>query len=163
MNDRSERREEIKLKLEYAKIVFSLAGIATIVFAGLQWRAANQVANEAVYQRIATEWRDHLKTFVEKPQLRPYFESKKELSSDDPNAQAVLALADVRLDVEDAILTYADFRGQADAIVGWRNTFASSFKTSPVLCARLKETSSNYGLIVPIGNQVCSLDQEGDR
>jgi hypothetical protein len=122
--NRSERREEIKLMLEYAKMVLSLAGILTIVFAGLQWRAANQVANEAVYQKITTEWNEHLKIFIEKPELRPYFESNKELIANDQNTQSVLALADVRLDVEDAILTYAAFRGASSEIVGWNNTFA---------------------------------------
>jgi hypothetical protein len=55
---------------------------------------------------MTTEWRDHLKTFVEKPDLRPYFEHRVELTTDDPKREAVLALADVRLDTIDAILTY---------------------------------------------------------
>lgn len=159
MSNRGERREEIKLILEYVKVVFSLVGVATIIFAGLQWRAANHVADQATYQRMATEWRDHLKTFVEKPDLRPYFESKKQLNSDDQNAQAVLALADVRLDVADAVLTYAAQRGFYAQIGGWERTFASAFRTSPVLCSRLSETSANYGLIVPIGRTACGNER----
>src|SRR3954447_4248652 len=62
------------------------------------WRAGNQAANAATYQKMTTEWRDHLKTFVEKPDLRPYFEHRVELTTDDPKREAVLALADVRLD-----------------------------------------------------------------
>jgi hypothetical protein len=49
MNSRAERREEIKLMLEYAKVVFSVVGVATIIFAGLQWKAANNVADTTVY------------------------------------------------------------------------------------------------------------------
>jgi hypothetical protein len=156
MTDRSERREEIKLKLEYLKIALSLAGIASILFAGLQWMSANHVATEAVYQRMTNEWRDHLKTLVEKPTLRPYFANGKELTADDPNTQTVLALADVRLDVMDAILTYATLRGYGDEIGGWRRTFADAFRASPVLCQRLTDTYSNYGLIVPIARAACS-------
>lgn len=60
--DRSERREEIKLKLEYVKLAISIAGAILIVLAVLQWRAANTSALQAVYQRITAEWIDHLKT-----------------------------------------------------------------------------------------------------
>jgi hypothetical protein len=161
--NRTERREEIKLKLEYAKLISVVALFITVVFAGLQWRIANQtaafanqIANENAYQRIATEWRDHLKTFVDKPNVRPYFEEGKQLNVDDPDRQLVLALADVRLDVMDAILTYAALRGAYSDIEGWKRTVASAFRTSPVLCARLSEMKSNFGLIVPIHETSCS-------
>jgi len=81
--------------------------------------------------------------------------ASKELTGGDPNAQAVLVLADVRLDVIDAVLTYATMRGNADEIGGWKNTFADAFRASPVLCQRLSDTYSNYGLIVPIGRAAC--------
>jgi hypothetical protein len=164
MSNRAERREEIKLVLDQLRTVLSLFVVASIIFAGLQWRTANhaaQIANdaaiEAIYQRMVAEWEDNLKTFVEKPDLRPYFESGKSLTSDDPNRQAVLALADVRLDVMDAILTYAALHGFAGEgeIGGWKNTFDHSFRTSPVLCMRLNESASDYGLIVPIGRAAC--------
>ena len=153
--ERSERREEIKLLLEYTKLVVSLVAAGSLLFAGLQWMDSNRVTDEAMYQRMATEWRDHLKMFVEKPNLRPYFESYKSLGADDANMDAVLALADVRLETMDAILTYAALRFPRLNIQGWRNTFANAFHVSPVLCARLKETQSNFGLIVPIAKAAC--------
>lgn len=143
--DRAERREEIRLRIEYLKVFASLGVIITLVFAGLQWRIANQVANETAYHRITNEWRDHLRTFVERPELRPYFEGGKELSGEDPNAERVFALADVRLDVMDAILTYAWFRGASAEIQGWRNTISSAFRTSPTLCDRLRDVEQNFG------------------
>jgi hypothetical protein len=87
---------------------------------------SNRVAQQNGYQRMATEWRDHIRTFIDKPVLRPYFEEGLELTTDDPNREVVLALADVRLDVMDAVLTYPALLGydQTD-IQGWRNTFAS--------------------------------------
>ena len=91
-NGRAERREEIKLRLEYLKVVISLGVIGTLLFAGLQWRMANQAALQTNDQRIVSEWRNHLATFVEKPLLRPYFEGRKKLTDDDPNREAVLAL-----------------------------------------------------------------------
>jgi hypothetical protein len=160
--DRSEQREEIKLKLEYLRLVTSVAVITTLVFGGLQWRIANQaaefankIATENAYGRIEIEWRDHLKTFVDRPHLRPYFEEMKQLSADDSNKQAVLGVADIRLDVMDAILTYAAMRDPNGQIGGWKDTFSRAFKTSPILCMRLNETSTNYGLIVPIAHKSC--------
>ncbi len=118
MTERAERREEMKLVVEYVKLGISFAVVLSVVFAGLQWssaieasRRANLVANLALYQRMTSEWRDHLKTFVERPNLRPYFEEMKEFETDDKQRQVVLALADVRLDVMDAVLTYAAMSG----------------------------------------------------
>jgi hypothetical protein len=155
MSDRSERREEIKLVIEYVKLALSVAGVFAIVLAVLQWRTANLAAKEAIYERMTTEWRDHLKSFVENHELRPYFEESKQLGPNDQNAQAVLALADVRLDTADAILTYAALHAFSGEIGGWRRTFAHAFQTSPTLCARLKQTRSNYGLLLPVADEAC--------
>jgi hypothetical protein len=177
MPDRSERSEEIKLYLEYVKVVISFAVVGTLIFAGLQWRTANQAAQAAnratedanqlvdlnLYQRITNEWRDHLKTLVEKPEPRPYFEEGKQIGKDDQHKEAVLAIADVRLDVMDAILTYVRLRAKSEsvysdeAILGWRNTFSNAFRASPVLCARPAEIESSYAnaRILPIWQASC--------
>ena len=156
---RAERREEIKLVLEYSKMLASIVGVMTIIFVGLQFRQANKIADETTYQRMTTEWRDHLKTFVEKPDLRAYFEEGKPLAPDDPNKQTVLALVDIRLDVSDAILSYAHFRGLVGTTHGWRNTFARAFGSSPILCQRLHETRNNYDLIIPIADKACQVSR----
>jgi hypothetical protein len=151
MMDRAERREELKLIIEYVKLAASVALAFSVLFAGLQWLSANEAAqkanlaaNLALYQRMTNEWRDHLKTFVDHPHLRPYFEEMKELKADDEHRQRVLALADVRLDVIDAVLSYAAMSGRGNAIAGWKNAFSNAFRTSTVLCDRLKETESSY-------------------
>ena len=148
---RAERREEVKLVLEYAKVAISLAGIGTLLFAALQWGAANRAAEQAnriatrsTYEKISNEWREHTQTFVRQPHLWPYFESGKELRDDDPNRDLVLALADVRLDVMDAILTYFAIQPPEGGIQGWKNTFARTFRTSPALCARLGATEASW-------------------
>jgi hypothetical protein len=148
-DSRAERREEIKLRLEYLKAVISLGVIGTILFAGLQWRSANQAALQTNYQRIASEWRGHLGTFVEKPLLRPYFEGGKQLSGDDPNREAALAIADVRLDVMDAILTYAALAGASEDIGGWRNTFITLFGLVPFYVRGCKKHAQTMGSSSP--------------
>ena len=75
---------------------------------------------------MTNEGRDHLKTFVERPYLRPYF---------------------LRLPMfgwMDSVLTYAAMSGQSNAIAGWKNAFASAFRNSTILCGRLRETESSY-------------------
>lgn len=166
MTERAERREEIKLVLEYVKVATSFAVFFIVVFAGLQWRVTNQAAASAnlvasltLYQRMTNEWRDHLKVFVEKPYLRPYFEEAKEFTAGDEHRQEVLAIADVRLDVMDAVLTYASISGHGDAVTGWRNAFVRAFRTSPILCARLEEVRGSYagGHILPLATASCPL------
>jgi hypothetical protein len=176
MPDRSERREEIELYLEYVKVATSFAVVGTLIFAGLQWQTANRAAENAndianlnLYRQITNEWRDHLKTMVEKPELRPYFEEQKQIGKNDQQKEAVLATADVRLDVLDAILTYFALRAQSramlesklafsgDAILGWKNTVSNAFRASPVLCARLGETKSSFAnaQILPVWKASC--------
>ena len=155
MSERAERREEIKLWLEYAKRVVSILGAGAILIAAMQWRTANQNAAQAVYQHMAEQWSDHLKVFIDKPALRPYFADATALPDSAADRQIVLAVADVRLDVMDAILTYAAIQEASNEIEGWKTTFAQAFKSSPVLCERIARTSNQYGLIVPIAQQAC--------
>lgn len=160
--NRSERREEIKLRLEYLKLTISFFGVLGIVFAGLQWKAGTRAAlqnalntQESIYQKIDGEWLGHVAVFVSTPELRPYFYERKRLEIKDPNRSAVLATADIRLSVMDAILTYVDFWSPRKPAEGWRQTFIDAFRQSPVLCSRFFETQNEYGLIVPLGQQAC--------
>lgn len=155
MTDRNDRREEIKLNLEYVKLATSMVGLVLIVLAVLQWRAANIHAVQAVYQHMTKEWSDHLKMFVEKPALRPYFEDSVPLTAAGDLRQQVLAMAAVRLDAMDAILTFATIQGQSKEIEGWRNTFRAAFRRSVVLCDLVGATKTEYGLIVPISGEAC--------
>ena len=155
--DRSERREEIKLRLEYVKLATSIAGVILIVVAVLQWKAANTNAMQAVYQHMTAEWIDHLKMMVEKPALRPYFEDSMPLPPDGDLRQQILAMAAVRLDAMDAILTFAGVQGQADEIGGWRNTFLAAFQRSVVLCDLVQLRKAEYGLIIPISTAACAV------
>lgn len=157
MTDRSERREDIKLYLEFAKLATSGLGLIVIALAVLQWQTANTNALQTVYQRMTNEWRAHLTMFVERPNLRPYFADSAVLPVADADRQSVLAMADVRLDVMDATLTYARIQGLSKEIAGWENTFSAAFRQSVVLCDRLRATQTEYGLIVPIADKSCEF------
>ena len=65
MADRSERREEIKLLLEYAKILTSVIGVAAVIFVGLEWRNAARNAQSETAQKMFDSWNDvYLNTFT---------------------------------------------------------------------------------------------------
>jgi len=153
--NRAERREEIKLILEYAKVAISLGLLGTILFAALEWQRANRASLQTNYLQVASAWRTHLTTFLDRPSLRPYFEAGKQLNDDDPNREIVLAVADVRLEVMDDILDYASWAGVSNQIGDWKRTFTAAFRSSPILCQRLAETRTAYGLTVSIGDSVC--------
>lgn len=153
----AERREEIKLRLEYVKVVVSFVTIGSILFAALQWKDSNNLANNTIYQRMSSEWSQHVGLFITQPQLRPYFFNRKPLSvaPDDHTKNIILGVADVRLNAIDAILTFAADRWTEEETLGWRRTFLAAFKNSPVLCARIRETWDEYGLSRPIATEGC--------
>jgi hypothetical protein len=162
MTEQSERREQIKLLLEYVKVAVSLIGVAGLFFVAMQWRTSNRVADETArvndlgaYRAMTVEWSQHLRSFVDRPELRPYFHDGKPLEPSDPNRNLVLALADMRLDVMDAVLTYASGTRFGHNVEPWRNTFADAFRNSPVLCARQAETKSFYGLVNTVAAAAC--------
>lgn len=160
--DRADRREEIKLRLEYAKSAVALAGLAGIAVAVLQWQMSNvaardnaSTARQTAYARIAKEWRDHVRLLIDKPELRPYFADGKSLEADDANRNVVIAMADHRLEVMDSILTYAGIAGASSEIGGWIRTFQHAFRSSPALCRRAVEVQRNYGDELQRVMQIC--------
>lgn len=153
--ERTERREEIKLRLEYAKLATSLLGIVVIWIALQQWEASQRQEREAqrledqkAYNLIATNWNEHLRMFVERPFLRPYFFQGEPIDPNHNNYNAVSAIAEVRIDLMDSILTHAAARRWSDReVAGWHETFRDAFRASPIMCAHYKETVSHFGLI----------------
>jgi hypothetical protein len=160
-----ERREQRKERLEYVKSIIQFIGLGTVLFAASQWYISNKnldIANKnallGTYQAITSRWSDHLKLIFENHGLRPYFEEGKDLRESDNLRNEILAYADLRLDVMDAIYTLLRLHGSSESeILGWIHTFESAFRNSPVLCERLNETKQSYGYIVPVGNRSCRV------
>ena len=92
---------------------------------------------------------------VEHPSLVPFFLSGKPIENKNSEYNQAVALADARIGAIDAILTYASFRHADEKIVGWKNTFSSYLRNSPLMCERLKVNSGYYGLVNPLGKAAC--------
>ena len=134
--------------------------VGTVIFAGLQWQEANKVADEAIYQRVASEWKEHLTLFIENPPLRSYFEEKKALTENDPLRDSVLAAADLRLQAMDSIITYLGTRWSDSQFPQWDDTIRHVFRNSSVLCARLLETKAMWDEeMIDLAKESCEPNQ----
>src|SRR5436305_10646454 len=132
--------ESAETKLEYWGVMMVAGGL---IFTGLQWYNANQIADQSVYQRMVVDWSDHLKTFIDKPDVWPYFEEGRPLTPDDPNKNLVLALAEIRLQAMDAALTNIRLRWRR-GFMQWKTTFERAFRQSPSLCFRYAQTWNEW-------------------
>jgi hypothetical protein len=137
-----------KSTLEFWKLAQSAVGqllvAASIIFAGLQWRTANQIADQAVYQQLVKDWKEHLQNFINHPNLWPYFEEGKLLQPGDESRDLVFSLAEVRLQAMDAVLANIRLRWNPDSYPQWNTTFEREFRNSPVLCSWFRKTSSEW-------------------
>jgi hypothetical protein len=98
------------------------------------------------YQTIEALSLEIDKMLVEHPSLVPFFLSGNRIENTNSEYNRAMALADARIGAIDAILTYASFRHADEKIVGWKNTFSSYLRNSPLMCERLKINSEYYGL-----------------
>jgi hypothetical protein len=146
MTEENGKWQSIVFNLEHAKLAIAALGLLTLVLGVCQWREGNRVATEVAYQHLTKVWRDHLGLFISEPELRPYFEAKKPLlPANGKLREKVLAVADVRLDAIEAILTYGSFRWSDKDMDGWVSTFQRAFDRSTVLCDRIKDAWMDYG------------------
>ena len=153
---KEEKRENIKLYIEVSKLIVQILGSIAIVIAFMVYRDSINKGDQDTYRFISTDLNDHLKIFVDHPELRPYFFDGEVLPKVGPVRLLVESVADVRLDKMDAILTYFKRRGASDKdIEGWTTTFQNAFKQSPALCDAIRGVEANYGYIVPIAKQSC--------
>jgi hypothetical protein len=153
---RNGRRDEIRLILEAARLVLLLLGIVAVIFTAFQWRTSNDLTKESMHITTESLWRKQSEFFIERPYLRTYFYESSRVEAENENSSEILATADARLDVMNAILTYADRQGAQDETGEWENTFADAFRSSPILCTRLGETTTKYPLIVSVAGKGCS-------
>ena len=159
--------ERTRLWLQMVQTSAALISMVAIVIAYYQFEEGQRREEQSVYRTISTDWNEHLRLFVDKPQFRRYFFEAVPVPPDDPNAEAVYALADVRLDLMDSILANMDARDWSEEeTAGWRSTFRDAFAMSPVLCDMISRTSAHYALLkkpAEAGCEQLKLEQGGRR
>ena len=155
MADRSERREELKLVIEYVKLFISVAGIISLIFVGLQWQNSNRLAQSDVAQKMYDSWGAYLNVLMRSPELWPYFESGKILATDDPNRARVFALADMKLYLMDFIQRQREVQLGDPVNSSWERTFIRGFQSSPVMCERLGDTHAHSSITFGFARKAC--------
>ena len=151
-----ERMERSRLRLQIVQTIAALVSMTAIVIAYVQFQESERREEQSVYRTISADWNEHLRLFVEKPDLRPYFFDGAVVAPGDPNADAVFALAAVRIDLMDSILAHMNARGWSNAeTAGWRAEFKDAFGSSPAMCVQIARTSAHFGLVRDSANAGC--------
>ena len=163
----AERMERSRLRLQIVQTIASLIGMTAIVIAYVQFEESERREEQSIYRTISADWNEHLRLFVDQPALRPYFFDARPVAAGDPNADAVYAVAAVRIDLMDSILAHMNARGwSGEATAGWREEFKDAFASSPAMCAEMARTSAHFGLLGESANAGCralNLRQGGRR
>jgi hypothetical protein len=165
--DAAYRIEKRRLWLQIVQTSAALISMVAIVIAYYQFEEGQRREEQSVYRTISTDWNEHLRLFVDKPQFRPYFFEAKPVAPGDPNIETIYAIAEVRLDLMDSMLANMDARNWSeDETAGWRSTFRDAFAMSPVLCDLLSKTSAHFALLKKPAEAGCErleLEQGGRR
>jgi hypothetical protein len=90
--------------------------------------------------------------------LRPYFFDDVARPETGVQRATVEAVADLRLDAMDRVLTAADLNGWADKdLTCWRQVFTRAFEKAPVLCFTYLEVPVDYPSLEGIAKAGCGL------
>jgi hypothetical protein len=147
---RSEPAGWAKLMLEALKTVVALSGVATLAWGVYQWNERTIEAMDNLEDKLRTEWRSHISTLFDHPELYQYFYDKKPTPSEEMERARVLLTADIRLETIDNIIGHAVGKwtgDRAEEIDPWRNQFKDAFRNSRVLCERFILTKEHYDYI----------------
>ncbi len=122
-------------------LVLTLAGFVAIVLTVRE----SQFTIHASYANQMTNWSIEIdKTFIEHPELRPYFYEGDTIMNDNPNYAKASAVAEEMLDVFDGIIGNRYYKLDPTDEKIWRNWMISCFSKSPILCQKYCETLGWY-------------------
>lgn len=113
----------------------ALAGVAIVISllsAVYSYRLSRRTHDISIYYGVIGMFRELDKTFVEYPDIRPYFYEGKPADADDPNLQRVRAVAELVLDAFEWIWHRKEELNTEDE-TGWMNYIADTFFSSPAL------------------------------
>ena len=65
--------EKTRLWLQIVQTSAALISMVAIVIAYYQFEEGQRREEQSVYRTISTDWNEHLRLFVDKPEFRPYF------------------------------------------------------------------------------------------
>lgn len=120
-----------------------VAIVISLLSAIYSYLLSRQAHHVSTYYGAIDLLRELDKTFLEYPDLRPYFYDGKPFDVDDPNRDRVLAAAELVLDAFEWIW-YRQDKLNAKSEEGWRAYTIDTFSSSPVLQQHYLASESWY-------------------
>lgn len=120
-----------------------LAGVAIVISLLYSYRLSRRTHDISIYYGVIGMFRELDKTFVEYPEIRPYFYEGKSLEADDPNLHRVRAVAELVLDAFEWIWHRKEELNTDDE-TGWMNYIADTYFSSPALQQHYASVASWY-------------------
>lgn len=140
-----------------------LSGLGLIV-AAAQFYETRKAGDATAYAQIAQIWHNHMGIFVEHPQIRRYFFGGAPQVIDVSDQQLVAAVADMRLDAMDRVITAARLNGWENRdLASWTQTFTRAFRQAPVLCGTYESVASDYPSLAVIAKDGCAGEPDSKR
>ncbi|MGY3520623.1 hypothetical protein [Micromonospora haikouensis] len=117
--------------------------MASLLSAVYSYRLSRQSHHVATYHGVIGLLRELDKTFIEHPEIRPYFYGGKPLAADDPQLPRVQAVAELVLDSFEWIW-YKRKSFDAENGGGWKAYMVDTFSSSPALQTHYAKSASWY-------------------
>jgi hypothetical protein len=144
------RKARLEKPIEFATMVVTVPGLVIglvgVAFVYFQFLDLRKNLDSQAYGIISQELAELNRTFVEYPEMRPYFYSGEPLPGDELKRNRILAIADLYLDFIDNYYSQASHldwshynRG------GWDAFIRGSFERSQVLCYALCMDQDEFG------------------
>ncbi|WP_431977223.1 hypothetical protein [Micromonospora haikouensis] len=127
-----------------ASDVLATAAIVTSLLSAVySYRLSRKSHHIATYHGVIGLFKELDKTFIEYPEIRPYFYAGKPLALDDPQLPRVEAVAELVLDSFEWIW-YRQESFDAENGGGWKAYMVDTFSSSPALQMHYAKSASWY-------------------
>lgn len=141
--------------------ILALTLIAVLWYAWQARRQAEELRKglrSSVYASSITHTLMVDQTFVNSPELRPYFYDGQDITVADPNYLRAVAVAELLLDHFQSVLAYMeDFPKEWWPREGWAEYIKDSFANSPLLCTYLESVKHWYS------DELTAVWEEGQK
>ena len=118
--------------MESSDVLALLAIAVSLISAVYGFRLSRRAHYVSTYTGVISLFRELDRTFIEYPDLRPYFYDGKPVGVDDPNHNRVQAAAELVLDTFEWIW-YRQENLNAEDEKGWQTYIAETYFSSPAL------------------------------
>ena len=135
-----------------ASLFVSIVGLGSVVIGVRALRQSEAAALANLSQQIISDSIDVDKIFIQHPEMRPFFRDKKPIRPGDDGYDRAAAIAELRANALDAVLTFPGVFKEDS----WRNVARSAFRDSPIMCEFVSKYKDNYSAAtVKIADEAC--------